>query len=322
MSALLSASLLCLSAQVAAAPVILDTDLGDDIDDTWALCMMLGCPQIELELIVTASDDTAIKTRLVAKILERIGRTDIPLGMGKKTSENAIHQAEWLGDYQLDAYKGVVHEDGVQALIELINASKEKVTLCVIGPQTNIAEALRRDPSIAEKARVVSMAGSVHIGYAGKQGRDPEWNVFKDIEAARAVFAAPWEITYAPLDTCGTLILKGDRYAAVANAKTPRAITLMENYAQWSNRKHHPADQSSVLFDTEAVYLIFADDYVEMQTVKLSIDDKGNTVPDDEKGRPVRCALQWKNLDAYEALLVQSLTQEPSGPSSTTTAVP
>ena len=51
------------------APVILDTDLGDDIDDTWALMMILGCPQIDLKLIVTASDDTDAKTRLVAKML-------------------------------------------------------------------------------------------------------------------------------------------------------------------------------------------------------------------------------------------------------------
>ena len=65
---------------------------------------------------------------------------------------------------------------------------KEPVTLLVIGPQTNLQEALKRDPGIAKKARIVAMAGSVEIGYNGKQGRDPEWNVFKDIQAARAVF--------------------------------------------------------------------------------------------------------------------------------------
>lgn len=307
MSALLSASLLCLTAQVTPVPVILDTDIGGDIDDTWALCMMLGCPQIDLKLVVTASDDTPTKTRLAAKILERTGRTDVPLGIGKKTSEEALQQAAWLGDYSLEKYKGAVHADGVQAMIDMINGSKTKITLCVIGPQTNIAEALRRDPSIAEKARVVSMAGSVYRGYGGKSTRDPEWNVFKDIQAARAVFAAPWEITITPLDTCGIVILKGERYGAVANAAAARAKTVIENYTQWANRKHFPENESSVLFDTVAAYLTFSETALDMKTVKLSIDDKGNTVPDEEKGRPVRCALEWKDQNAFEEILVKAL---------------
>ncbi len=302
-------SVFCAFAAQAAepVPVILDTDIGDDIDDTWALGMLLGCPQIDLKLIVTASDDTAKKTRLVAKILERMGRTDIPIGTGVKTSDNKINQEKWLGDYQLEGYKGKVIPDGVQAMIEAINASKSQVALLVIGPQTNIQEALKHDPAIAKKARVVSMAGSVEIGYNGKKGRDPEYNVFKNIEAARAVFAAPWSITFAPLDTCGTLILKGERFAKVEQSKDPKAQAVIENYREWVNFKHYPKGESSVLFDTEAVYLTFDNSFCEMKTVNLSIDDKGATVPD-EKGRPVYCAMAWRDRDAFEELLVKSLT--------------
>jgi inosine-uridine nucleoside N-ribohydrolase len=306
---LLLIAVVCVTGRAAPIPVILDTDLGSDIDDTWALAMILGCPELDLKLIVTAFQDTPAKTRLVAKILERIDRTDIPLGMGPKTADRKLNQAAWLGDYSLDDYKGTVHKDGVQAMIDLIKTSDEPVTILVIGPQMNLKEALRRDPTIAENARIVSMAGSVHIGYDGKEGRSAEWNVLCDVEAARAVFAAPWDITYAPLDTCGTLRLKGDRYMAVANSQTPRAVATIENYDQWDNRKHHPADSSSVLFDTLAVYLAFDDAFCDMETVKLSIDDKGNTVPD-EKGRPVRCALRWKDRDAFEKLLVEAMTSK------------
>ena len=106
------AFLCAFAGQAAPVPVILDTDIGDDIDDTWALAMLLGCPEVDLKLIVTASDDTQKKTRLVAKILERIGRTDVPIGTGVKTSDQPIHQEKWLGDYRLDAYKGHVLADG------------------------------------------------------------------------------------------------------------------------------------------------------------------------------------------------------------------
>jgi inosine-uridine nucleoside N-ribohydrolase len=303
------ALLLLLASRTFAGPIILDTDIGDDIDDTWALAMALGRPEVDLKLIVTASDDTPSKTRLLAKILEHVGRTDIPIGTGKKNSDRPLNQAKWLGDYDIKNYAGVVHTDGIQAMIDFIKESKEEVTLLVIGPQTNIAEALARDPSIAKNARVVSMAGSVEIGYNGKQGRDPEWNVFRDIVSARAVFAAPWKIILTPLDSCGTLILSGERYKRVAESKTPLAGVVMDNYRDWTNRANYPADASSVLFDTVAVYLAWDTSLCEMNTVKLTIDDKGATVPDDT-GRPVECAMGWKNRDGFEALLVEALTRK------------
>jgi len=291
----------------ARVPVILDTDIGDDIDDTWALLMLLGSPQVDLKLIVTAVDDTETKTRLVAKILQRVGRTDVPIGTGVKTSDRKINQLAWLGDYDLSAYPGTVIKDGVQATIDLVKSAPNPVTILVIGPQTNLKEALRRDPSIAANARIVAMAGSVAIGYNGKETPDAEYNVARDVEAARAVFAAPWEITIAPLDVCGTLVVSGDRYAKIKTSQSPRARTVIENYDLWTHRKKHPADASSVLYDTVAAYLALEDALCEMKTVKLTVDDKGRTVPA-ETGRPVRCALKWKDRDAFEELLVRTLT--------------
>lgn len=302
------APMLTLAAAGTPVPVILDTDIGGDIDDTWALCMMLASPEIDLKLVVTAIDDTPAKTRLTAKILEAVGRTDIPIGTGVKQTDRELNQASWLGDYTLDTYPGVVHDDGVGAMIDLINNSPEPVVLCVLGPQSNIAAALERDPSIAEKSRIVSMAGSVYIGYNGKDTRQPEYNVARDVEAARAVFAAPWEITCAPLDICGILRLQGDRYLQVANSENPFAKVTIENYKHWAHYKNQPEQSSSILFDTVAAYLLFAEDLCEIETVKLSVDNDGNTVPDEKNGRPVRCALRWKDRDAFEKLLVERLT--------------
>ena len=290
-------------------PVILDTDVGDDIDDTWALAMLLGCPQVDLKLIVTSSDDTETKTRLVAKILEEVGRTDIPIGTGPKTSDRKINQAKWLGDYEISTYSGTVIGDGVQAIIDLVNASPNPVTILVTGPQTNLKRALDRDGAIAANARIVAMAGSVQIGYEGRKDRDAEYNVARDIEAARAVFSAPWEITLAPLDVCGTLVLKGARYAKVRNSQQQLGRVVIENYENWTNRSRYPNDSSSVLYDTVAAYLTCDDALCKMETVRLSIDDNGHTVPD-EKGRPVRCALGWKDRDAFENLLIDTLTRK------------
>ena len=286
--------------------IILDTDIGDDIDDTWALMYLLGAGKVDLKLIVTACDDTETKVKLVARMLEAVGRTDIPIGKGLKTSNKEINQLSWIDKYSLDSYKGKVHEDGVQTMIEMIRNAKEPIILCVIGPMMNIAKALEIAPDIAQKARVVSMAGSIYIGYGGKEGRDCEYNVCRDAESARKVFSAPWEITIIPLDTCGTIILKGDKYRKVAESQSPFAKVVIDNYNIWTNRKHYPRDESSVLYDTLACYCTCSEDAVEIKTLNLSIDKEGKTIPD-ENGRPVRCALTWKDKEQFENSLIEAL---------------
>jgi len=290
-----------------AMPVILDTDIGDDVDDTWALCMLLGSPKVDLRLIVTAFDDVAVKTRLTAKILDRAGRTDVPIGMGVKTSDRPIKQAAWLGGYRLEDYQGAVHNDGVEALIAAIHATPAPVTICVIGPQTNLAAALARDPAIARKARIVAMAGSVNTGYDGQPGRDPEWNIRGDIAAARRVFAASWPITLAPLDVTASLLLNGDRYREIEKSPSDLAAIVVENYRLWAERIKYPESGSSVLHDTVAAYLTYDDAYLELENLNLLIDDEGRTTPAGG-GRPVRCALRWKDRQAFENELVKSLT--------------
>ncbi|HOV61291.1 MAG TPA: nucleoside hydrolase [Candidatus Hydrogenedentes bacterium] len=289
-------------------PLLLDTDIGDDIDDTWALCQALGNPLLDVRLIVTASQNTPLKARLVARMLERLGRTDIPIGIGKQTDDAPINQQAWLGDYALDHYPGTVLKDGVRALIDHIRAMDPPVTLCAIGPLTNLGELLRRAPDIASRVRLVLMAGSVRSGYGGKLEPDAEWNVFRDVEASRAVFTAPWDITTAPLDTCGTIQLKGDAYRRVAESNTVRARVVMENYAAWSNRSHYPPDTSSILYDTLAIYLCHTTEGLGMETLPLRVDDKGFTRLDEASGKPVRCAMTWTDYGAYENTLIGTLT--------------
>jgi inosine-uridine nucleoside N-ribohydrolase len=305
--AALVASTALFAAPDASIPVILDTDIGDDIDDTWALSMILGSPQFDLKLITTAFNDTPTKTRLVAKMLQELGRTDIPIGTGVRTEVKPINQAKWLGDFDLKSYPGKVYEDGVQALVDAINASPKEVTLIVIGGQTNIAAALKKDPSIAKKARVVAMAGSVRIGYEGSPKPQAEWNVVCDPKAAQAVFAAPWKITYAPLDICGTLRLKGDDYLKVEKSENPLAKLVVENCDLWVNRGQHPKDSSSILYDTVAVYLAMDESLAKVEEIKLSVSDKGDTVID-EMGRPVFVGTGWKDEQGFKDLLVKTLT--------------
>ena len=96
-------------------PVILDTDIGDDIDDTWALVLALKSPELDVRLVVTDFGNTEDRAKLAARVLELAGRTDIPIGIGVKESDDESPQADWVRGYDLATYRGRILKDGVQA---------------------------------------------------------------------------------------------------------------------------------------------------------------------------------------------------------------
>jgi inosine-uridine nucleoside N-ribohydrolase len=295
-------------------PVILDTDIGDDIDDTWALAYLLRSPELDLRLVVTDYGDTVYRARVAAKLLEVAERTDVPIGVGVRQSEEGGRQDEWIQGYQLSDYPGTVHEDGVQAMIDTILGSEEPVTVIAIGPAPNLPVALQRAPEIAERARFVGMYGSVRVGYGGGDEPEAEWNVRAAPEAVRAILEAPWPVTLTPLDTCGLLEVAGDRYAAIRDSSDPLARAVIENYrlwlphVEWISEPEGLADRkSTTLFDVVAVQLAFDESLVEMEELGLRVSDEGMTVEDPDGSR-ARCAMRWKDMGALQDRIVERLT--------------
>jgi len=296
-------------------PVILDTDISDDIDDTWALAFLLQSPEFDVKLITTAVGDTAARAKVVAKILETAGRTDIPIGIGVAEGDmkKGHRQDEWVKDFDMSKYAGKVYTDGIQAMIDTIMNSPKQITLIAVGPLPNVAEALKREPNIAKKAKFVGMQGSVHRGFRGSPRPEPEYNVKTFIKASQVVFSAGWEMTITPLDTCSLVVLKGEKYKKVLNSDAPLAKAVIENYRVWLNAHNNknPADinnRSSILFDTVAVYLAMKTDFLEMENNGIRVADDGMTAIDPNANK-VNCAVKWKDLGGYENFLVERLTK-------------
>lgn len=292
-------------------PVILDTDIGSDIDDTWALVMLLKSPEVDIKLITTGTGDPTYRAKIVARLLEIAGRTDIPIGIGINRPDAPSSQAPWVEGYQLGSYPGTIYDDGVEALIDTIMNSPQQTTLVGIGPLPNVKAALEREPRIAGRARFVGMHGSIRRGYNDSPSPAAEYNVARDPEACRAVFAAPWDVLITPLDTCGIVRLEGDRYQAVHDCTDPLVQALIENYRIWVQQSEwarglDPDRESSVLFDTVAAYLAFAEELLVIEKMGVRVTDDGYTLPD-ETARKIRVATEWKDLDAFKDLLVQRL---------------
>jgi inosine-uridine nucleoside N-ribohydrolase len=295
-------------------PVILATDIGDDIDDTWALGFLLKSPELDLKLALGEYGKNQYRAKLLAKFLQTVNHASVPIGIGMDTEPRGEGgQAAWLKGYDLGSYAGKVHQDGVQALIDTVMGSPEPVTIIAIGPMPNVAAALAREPRIVQRARLVGMYGSVRRGYDGSDTVSAEWNVKADAKACKKAFTAPWDITITPLDTCGLVKLDGERYQRVRNSKDLIASTVIQNYRIWSAANKSPSDSaeqhSSVLFDTVAVYLAMHQDLCQMEKLGIRVTDDGLTRIDDQ-AKQMEVATAWKNLDGYRDFLVERLTEK------------
>ncbi len=307
-------------------PVIFDTDICDDIDDTWALALLLQSPEFDVKLVTTAVGNTKSKAKTVAKFLEIAGRTDIPVGIGVQQSKGSHRQDAWAKDYKLSSYPGTIHEDGVKALIDTVMKSRKRIKVIAVGPLPNIGAALGREPRIAENAEFVGMHGSVRLGYGGSKKISAEYNVRASAKDCQKAFTAPWRITITPLDTCGLVRLKGEKYQRVFKKNSPITRALMENYRAWQKQGLRKSDEdlseaelnkrtdqrvnssSSTLFDTVAIYLAMSSELVKMEKLPIRVDDEGYTRIDDS-GTVIKCAMAWKDLGVFEDYLVDRLTK-------------
>ncbi len=297
-----------------AIPLILDTDIGTDVDDVWALVFLLNCPEVEIKLITTCTGDTEYRARLVAKILSELGREDIPIGIGLNLDRSEKTHSQWLGDYSLGDFAGQVYEDGVGAICDTISAQSESATLLSIGPLPNVSAALLRSPEITKLSRFVGMHGSLRRGYLGSEKPAREYNVKLHALSCKHVFESDWNKTITPLDSCGHVFLDGNRFARLLNAQNRSARIVTSAHKSWLSaindwpmyKKARMEHRSSILFDCVAVYLSFSEEWLKMEQLPILVTDDGKTMID-ESGSIVNCATDWLDQEKFLDLLVDRL---------------
>ena len=327
--ALTACALLAFPARLKAAEVtharlsvVFHTDIGTDIDDTWALAQILRSRDLDLKYVLTDTGDTRTRAALVAKFLEATGRTDIPIGIGVPgpTGDQPLNLEPWLKGYDLAKYPGRIDADGVAGLIRCIEQSTAPVTVISTSAVPSLAAALARAPDLPKKCRFVGMFGSIDHGYGDNSPPVAEWNVKVAPAALRLVLAAPWrDVLITPLDTCGNVSIAGSDYRAIwSSTADPILRSLVEGYCIFAPRvtwMHCDffTTRSTTLFDCVAVYLASSEALVEVESLRLRIADDGSTLRDPQ-GLPVRVALRWKDRAAFEHQLARLLLPPDDGP--------
>jgi purine nucleosidase len=251
-------------------PVILDTDMGDDIDDALALALALQSPELDIRAVVTVLQNGSRRADLTYRILELYKRTDIPVGIGAeqtlmgKPSNLGMRQTDALApDYRMPAGK---RHNGIQLFIDTCMGAPEKVTILAYGPLTNVALALRAEPRIAEKIdRIVLMNGVFFR--AGL-----EYNTYRDPEASAIVYSSGLPVSTVGLDVTMQCRLSAEHLKQMEDSKLENVLFLRKLIGLWQDGK---PEQRPILHDPLAILVTIQPDLVDFVQGTVDVETKG-----------------------------------------------
>jgi purine nucleosidase len=285
---------------------LIDTDIGDDIDDAFAVALALRSPELHILGITTTYGDTELRARLLDRYLGAIGRADIPVAAGIATPHNNVFtQAVY-------AHQGPErnHPDAVTFLLDQIRAHPGQITLIAIGPLFNVQEAIERDPvTFRQLRRVVIMGGSIYRGYGNvKNGTtrppEPEWNIMCDPVGARALFSAGVPVFVMPLDST-QIPLETPAQGAIFSHGSPLTDQLTLLYHQWTGASEW---RTPTLFDPVAVTYAIRPELCPTTPLRLAVDDKGFTRP--VEGAPNVQVCLKSDESGFMTLLLDRITSD------------
>jgi inosine-uridine nucleoside N-ribohydrolase len=260
--------------------VIIDTDIGDDIDDAFALALALRSPELEIVGVTTTFGDTEARARIADRLVGEVGHPEIPVAAGVPTAEKAKLNQRRYGEG--GHFAKASHPDAVTFLLEEIRKHPGEITLIAIGPLMNVGAAIDKDPATFRKLeRVVLMGGSVRRGYGDlgfgqPHGPDPEWNILNDIPSAQKLFAVGVHIAMMPLDST-QLKLDEVKRAWLFSRGTPVTDALTVLYHMWGQ-------QTPTLFDPMTVAYVLNTALCPAEPLRIRVDEKGFTR--EEPGTP------------------------------------
>lgn len=251
--------------------ILLDTDIGTDVDDCLALALLLCSPEVELIGVTCVYGDVALRARMVAKLLRLRGRADVPVPTGASKPLLGRRPVYWAGHEG----KGLLEptdpappasEHAVDFMVRTVMANPGQIHLIAIGPLTNLALAFSHEPRLAQNLAHLTIMGGAVRGPGRLDLPYAEHNIACDPEAAQVVFTAGAPTTLIPLDVTTRVRFRTDGVARIRAGGTAfhdavaRQVELYPPFARrgWTHL-HDPLAVASALqpdlVTTEAVHL-------------------------------------------------------------------
>ena len=271
-------SLPACSAQSAPSPalpekVIIDTDIGDDIDDAFAVALALRSPELQILGISTTFGDTETRAKLLDRFLAEVGHPEIPVSAGAPSAPKGTFTQRRYAEGGHSAKSS--HPDASTFLLEQIRRYPGQITLIGIGPLMNIGAAIDKDPATFRKLkRIIIMGGCIKRGYGDlgfgpPQPPQPEWNILNDIPSAQELFSAGVALFVMPLDST-QLKMDEVKRAFLFRQGTPLTDALTLLYHQWGQ-------ETPTLFDPMTIAFLVNPSLCPVQPMHIRVDEKGFT---------------------------------------------
>ncbi len=253
--------------------IIIDTDIGDDVDDAFAVALALRSPELQILGIATTFGDTETRAKLLDRLLGEAGRPDIPVATGTPTQTTGLFTQRRYAEG--GHFARASHPKAVDFILDQIRRYPGQITLVAIGPLMNVGALIDKDPETFRKLRrVVLMGGSIDrsygdLGYSKPRGPEAEWNIKNDIPSAQKLFASGVPIFMMPLDST-QLKLDEVKRAVLFQAGTPLTDALTLLYHEWGQ-------ETPTLFDVMTIVYILNPQLCPVKPMHIRVDEKGFT---------------------------------------------
>jgi purine nucleosidase len=258
--------------------IIIDTDPGHD--DVMAIMLAIKSNMFDIQAITTVCGNSSIAntTRNARFVLNLLNRNDIPVYSGaNKPMKRPLIQAVVHGKSGLDGIdptnKPGLTGDAVEKILAEVNANPNKVTIVALGPLTNIAQAILKEPTIMMKVKeIVMMGGAVKV--PGNKNRVAEFNIFVDPEAANTVFSFPILKTLVPLDACNHAKMSLQDFKTIKNP-TLQAVLLKMVKPYINNIAKDEGVKAAMMYDPLTVYYLLNPKVAKVYRCNIAIETKG-----------------------------------------------
>jgi inosine-uridine nucleoside N-ribohydrolase len=261
-------------------PVIIDTDIGDDIDDAFALTVALLDPRLEVLGVTTAWGDTRTRVLLVRRLLATLGRRGVVVAQGPATRDAVpFTQRQWA----LGATDTSPAPDAIEFIREQAHKRPGQITLLALAPLSNIEALQRLDPDALHQLRqVVMMGGSIHAGY-NQGGAIPvaepsaEYNVASDPQGLIALLQSRVPVRMFPLDSTQIKFDEVRRDWLFAYG-SPASDALALLYHQW-RLLNSWGQITPTLFDVVPLAWLLQPQACPLTALRIAVDAHGYTRP-------------------------------------------
>ncbi|MED4602070.1 nucleoside hydrolase [Paenibacillus validus] len=296
--------------------IILDTDIGTDVDDALALALALRSPEIVLEGVTTVYGDVDIRARLVKKLMHLANRHDVCVYKGIEKPLLQNREVFWAGHEELllSNHEAFDIEDrhAVDFIIDKIMSNPGEITLVPIGPLTNIAVAIIREPRIVEHVKeIILMGGVTRLGNNGIELPPIEHNVKCDPEAASLVFSSGAPIVMVGLDVTMKVRITSKEKDELYASGDPLNIALAQSIEKWLRFR---GKDWTAMHDPLAVSLLVDRSIVQTQRMNIRVEydhrhPTGQTVAVFSEDANVEIGLEVDNERFIRLLMDRLLAQ-------------